>query len=119
MSFTSIYSIDFDQIKLVDKDIVSNDQYGGLIIENDGYFTNSEQFLFFEDNSGVELCITYTISVSGIVDYDPGDYYTPPYSDVDIKDVYIEIDSFTINDTEVKLNKELTEVLAKKVKSII
>lgn len=114
--------IKFQNLKVSDKDIISNDYFADLILENEGSFTKDGQIIWFKsDDLGedVEVSVEYEIYVSGSVDYDPGDYWTPPYTDVDINDIDIEINSVCIDDIELELTKEIKTILLAKIKQEI
>jgi hypothetical protein len=113
------YLINFQNLKVSDKDIVNNNDFEELILENEGSFTRDDQVIWFKsDDLGedVEVSVEYEIYVSGSVDYDPGDYWTPPYTDVDINDIDIEIKSVYIDDIELELTKEIETILLNKIK---
>lgn len=111
----TIYSINFQELELVDKDIITNEDFENLIVENEGLFTRDNQTIWFK-NGDIEISVEYEICVSGSVDYDPGDYWTPPYSDVDINDVDIEIKSVYVDDIELELTNEIEMILLTKIK---
>lgn len=111
----TIYSINFQELELVDKDIITNEDFDNLIVENEGLFTRDNQTIWFKNND-IEISVEYEIYVSGSVDHDPGDYWTPPYTDVDINDIDIEIKSVYIDDIELELTKEIETILLTKIK---
>lgn len=113
------YLINFQNLKVSDKDIVNNNDFEELILENEGSFTRDDQVIWFKsDDLGedVEVSVEYEIYVSGSVDHDPGDYWTPPYTDVDINDIDIEIKSVYIDDIDLELTKEIETILLTKIK---
>ena len=89
---------------MTDGDYTKAEDWEELICENEGSFSKDEEYMIFDSN-GIEIVINYEISVSGRVDYDPGDYYTPPYSDFDITYEDIFISSVTIDGYELELSK--------------
>lgn len=111
----TIYSINFQELELVDKDIITNEDFDNLIIENEGLFTRDNQTIWFKNND-IEISVEYEIYVSGSIDHDPEDYWTPPYTDVDINDIDIEIKSVYIDDIEIELTKEIENILLSKIK---
>lgn len=113
------YLINFQNLEVSDKDIVSNDDFTDLILENEGSFTKDGQIIWFKSDEldkDVEVSVEYEIYVSGSVDHDPGDYWTPPYTDLDINDIDIEIKSVYIDDIELELTKEIKTILLTKIK---
>jgi hypothetical protein len=85
MNFISTYNLNNRNLELVDYDCAKSNSWNDLICENEGSFSREDEFLAFDMN-GIELVIFYDLSVSGKIDYDPGDYYTPSYTDVEITD---------------------------------
>lgn len=117
MNFINTYTIDFQQLDNVNyKDI--QDDWDNLICENEGSFSREDQVISF-DVDGNELVVCFELNVSGRVDYDPGDYWTPSYTDVDITDVDIYISNVYLNDYDLPLDKETTRLLEKKILKMI
>jgi hypothetical protein len=114
MTFISTYSVNLNNLKIIDKEVVGD--WEDLICENEGSFTRDCQYMIF-DCDGVEVNVNFELSVSGRVDHDPGDYWTPPYTDVDITDFDITITDFYIDDYDVELTKEMKRLLEKVVKN--
>lgn len=114
MTFISTYSVNLNNLKIKDKDVV--DDWEDLICENEGSFTRDYQYMIF-DCDGIEVNVNFDLYVSGRVDYDPGDYWTPPYTDVDITDFDVTITEVYIDDYEVELTKEMKLTLEKVVKN--
>jgi hypothetical protein len=69
------------------------------------------------DCDGIEVNVNFELYVSGRVDHDPGDYWTPPYTDVDITDFDVTITEVYIDDYDVELTKEMKRTLEKVVKN--
>jgi len=65
---------------------------------------------------GLDLVIVYDLDVSGRIEYDPGDYYTPPYSDCEITDETIDVTEVTLDDYNIELTKELKTLFSEVVK---
>jgi hypothetical protein len=113
MSFISTYSVNLNNLIITDKEVVGD--WEDLICEN-GSFTKDCQYMIF-DCDGVEVNINFELCVNGRVDHDPGDYWTPPYTDVDITDFYVTITDVYIDDYDVELTKEMKKMLEKVVES--
>lgn len=116
------YSINFENLKVVEKDILDNNDFVDLILENEGSFTKDEQIIWFKSDElgdDVDISVEYEVCVSGSVDYDPGDYWTPPYTDVDINEIDIDIKTVYIDDIEFELTPEIEKLLLDKIKSEI
>lgn len=118
-NFISTYSLNFDdlKVKLDECEFTKNDCWDELICENEGSFGEDGIIIF--DLNGIEAYVNFKFYVDGIVSHDPGDYWTPPYTDVDINGVDIEIEEFYIDDIEVKLTKEMIKALTEKVEKVI
>jgi len=99
-NFISTYSLDLSNIKIVDGDYTKTEDWEELICENEGRFSREGEFMAFEVD-GLDLVISYELEVSGITEYDPGDYYTPPYSDFQITDETIYVTDVTLNDYDI------------------
>ena len=115
--YTYTFNIN-DLTNLVDYDCVKSDSFEELICENEGHFSREGEFLAFDLN-GVELVIFYDLDVSGRIDYDPGDYYNPPYSDFEITDETIDVTQVTLDEHEFELTKELKLMFSEVVKKHI
>lgn len=117
MDFIKTYTINFGNLKnIIDKDVAED--WDDLICENDGYFTREDQFISF-DVDGNELVVCFELGVSGTVDYDPGDYWNPSYTDVDITDIDVCVSDIYFNDYDLYLDKDIIGFLEGKIKDII
>ena len=115
-NFISTYSLDINEIKVVmDSDCKKSDEWEELICENEGHFSREGEFMIFEVD-GLDLVITYDLDVSGRVEYDPGDYYNPPYSDFEITDESIDVTEVTLDDYNIELTKELKLLFSEVIK---
>jgi hypothetical protein len=54
--------------------------------------------------------------VSGRIEYDPGDYYNPPYSDCEITYEDIDVTEVTLDDYNIELTKELKVLFSEVIK---
>jgi hypothetical protein len=68
------------------------------------------------DVDGLDLLIIYDIEVSGRIDYDPGDYFTPPYSDYEITYEAIDVTEVILDDYNIELTKELKKLFSEVIK---
>jgi hypothetical protein len=113
--FISTYSLNFDNLKTSES--IDKSDWDSLLCENEGYFTADYDLMFNVD--GLEVYIDFTVSVRGYVSYDPGDYWTPPYSETEINDIDIEINNVVIDEYDLELNKELKSLFISKLNSLI
>ena len=93
-------------------DFVKSDEMESLILENNGSFIRDCQFMTF-DYMGMEVVVGFELTVSGTHSFDPGDYYTPPYSECDIDDIDVYITDLYVDEYEVELTKEIKDILMK------
>ena len=115
-NFISTYSLNPSNInRLVDFDCKKSDEWEELICENEGHFSRESEFMAFEVD-GFNLVITYDLSVSGRIEYDPGDYYNPPYSDCEITYEDIDVTEVTLDDYNIELTKELKLLFSEVIK---
>jgi len=115
MNFISTYTIDTNNLTLCDSDCTKSNEWEELICENEGHFSREGEYLSFDVN-GFELLIFYDLDVSGNIDHDPGDYYNPPYTDVDITDESIDVTQVTLDEYDIELTKELRLLFSEVVK---
>lgn len=110
------YLLDPSKINnLIDTDCSKKDDWEELICENEGRFSREGEFMAFEVD-GLDLVIVYDLDVSGRIEYDPGDYYTPPYSDCEITDETIDVTEVTLDDYNIELTKELKKLFSEVIK---
>lgn len=107
-------TLTLEKLNLVDGDFIKSEDWFDLICE-DGGFTAKNQYITFNSN-GNEVVVDFDLSVSGKVTHDRGDYWTPPYTDVDIKEIDLDILSVHINDWEVELNGAIETWLVSEIK---
>ena len=110
------YLLDPSKINnLIDTDCSKKEDWEELICENEGRFSREGEFMAFEVD-GLDLVIVYDLDVSGRIEYDPGDYYTPPYSDCEITNESIDVTEVTLDDYNIELTKELKKLFSEVVK---
>lgn len=110
------YLLDTSKINnLVDSDCKKSDEWEELIYENEGHFSREGEFMLF-DVDGLDLLINYDIEVSGRIDYDPGDYFTPPCSDYKITYEAIDVTEVILDDYNIELTKELKKLFSEVIK---
>ena len=109
--------INLNNLKLKDSDFTKSDDWDDLILENGG-IREENQFMIFESD-GSEVIVSFDLCVSGKIYRDSGDYLNPPYTDVEITDIDIDIVSVTINEYEVELTKESEVDLEQEIKKYL
>lgn len=114
-SFISTYSINLNNLKLKEKDVFPVENWSELVCE-EGSFTKDYQYMVF-DCDGVEVAVNFQLSVYGHVSHDPGDYWTPPYTEVEIADYDIIIEDVNIDEFDAELNEETLKTLIRVVKN--
>jgi hypothetical protein len=109
--------INLNKLKLKDSDFIKSSDWEDLIIENDGV-RGENQFMVFESD-GSEVIVNFDLCVSGRIYRDSGDYLNPPYTDVEITDIDVDITSLTVDEYEVKLTKEFEANLELEIKKYL
>ena len=110
------YLLDLSKINnLIDTDCSKTEDWEELICENEGHFSREGEFMMFEVD-GLDLVISYDLEVSGRIEYDPGDYWNPPYSDFEITNESIDVTEVTLDDHNIELTKELKQLFSEVVK---
>ncbi len=110
------YLLDPSKINnLIDTDCSKKDDWEELICENEGRFSREGEFMAFEVD-GLDLVISYDLEVSGRIEYDPGDYWNPPYSDFEITNESIDVTEVTLDDYNIELTKELKHLFSEVIK---
>lgn len=114
------YLLDFDTLKLNDEysEYLTSDQWEEEVCENEGSISE-EGMIVFKDSNGLECYANFKLCVSGTIDHDPGDYWTPPYTDVEIDDVEIDVSEFYLDDVLVDLTTEMRKALTDKIYKLI
>lgn len=118
MNTFSTYSIDFTNLTVKHKDVVSGDDWSDLICENDGQFMRDDQYICFDSN-GIDVVVDFSLEVGGYVSHSRGDYWTPSYTEVEIDNVDISIKSLHIDEYEVELNSNLIDIIKVEIKKQI
>ncbi len=116
-SSNSQYTLNLNDLVVKEKEIVSD--WEELICESeDGYFTHDGQYILF-DMGGIEVLISFELTVRGRVTSDSGDYWTPPSCEVDIVNVEVDVTDFYVDDIDVQLDKDLSKTLESLVKKYL
>jgi hypothetical protein len=89
------------------------------IYEGEGSCSLSDQIAFFQITEDSELSVDFDVYATGRIHEDKGDYWTPPYCDIEVDDVDITINEVYINGDEFKLNKESIIALQNLIKDKI
>jgi hypothetical protein len=111
--FISTYSIDFNDLKLS----IDTSDWESLLLDNDGSFMRNYEFLI--NINGVEVYLDSQISVSGVVRFDRGDYWTTASSDIKINSIDVDIKDLFVDEYEVELSKDLRLLLESKLNNLI
>jgi len=111
------YSLKLNNLKLQDGDYVKSSNWDEKIYESGG-FSRDDQFMVFNCD-GIEVVVDFELTVAGRVSYDPGDYWTPPYTDIDFTDIEVKVKSLVVDEWEVELTKEIEDFLVKEIKNYL
>ena len=109
------FTLDYKNMTFKHGDFVKSDRWDEYICESGGLHRDCQYMAFEYD--GVEVCVTFELTVSGTHSFDAGDWNTPPYSECEISDVEIDITEVTINEYSVELTNELRDIFSKIVES--
>jgi hypothetical protein len=97
--------------KLIDTDITSQSDWD----LSEGYL-NQEGFMGFEIGEDT-LDVNVEVSVYGYEEYDPGDYWTPPYGSTEVESIDITINEVFLNGDEIEVSDDFKRELVKLVES--
>jgi hypothetical protein len=113
-NLTKTYTLNFDNLSLQHGDFLKKDDWFDQISEYGGY-SNDCQYMAFKCGD-VEVVVDFELTFSGCVHYDAGDWYTPPYSEVEYRDVTIDVTALHVDEWEVELTKDMKSILAVEIK---
>jgi hypothetical protein len=108
--------IDFDNLVLTDSDVFGD--WESLIDENDGYYSQDSQTLFF-DFKGIEVIIGFDLAIRGSSWYTPASYMQPAEGETEITDIDIDVNYLWIGDDEVLIDNDLKKTLTGVVKKYV
>lgn len=91
-----------DTLKFVDGNFISSDSFADMVYENEGSFTENDQYMSFEYGDA-EVTVNYELYVDGTIEEESGDWWTPGSCEVFVTDTDITI-------TEVFVDGVLTNV---------
>jgi hypothetical protein len=97
--------------KLIDSSVKSQSDWD----LSEGSLTDSG-FMGFEIGEDT-LDVDLEITVYGYEEYDPGDYWTPPYGSTEIEDIDINIESVYLNGDEISVSDDFKLELVKLIES--
>ena len=95
----------FDNLKFIDGDFLTTESLADMIYENEGSFTQKNQFMSF-DVDGKDVTVNYEVYVEGTIEEESGDYWTPGSCDVELTDVDVTINEVFIDGELVSLDTE-------------
>ena len=95
----------FDNLKFIDGDFLTTESLTDMIYENEGSFTQKNQFMSF-DVDGKDVTVNYEVYVEGTIEEESGDYWTPGSCDVELTDVDVTINEVFIDGELVSLDPE-------------
>ena len=110
--------INIDNLKFVDGDFLNSESLSDKLYENEGSFTETNQVITFEDNDK-ELTINFEVYVDGIIDEDPGDYWTPPSCEVEVRTTEITINDVILDGELIQVDNDFISKLEKLIEERI
>lgn len=107
-------TLTLENLNLIDRSFIKSEDWFDIIFE-DGGFTAKNQYITFNSNEN-ELVVDFDLSVSGKVTHDRGDYWNPPFTDVEVSSIDVDILTVYINDWELELNESIENWLVSEIK---
>jgi hypothetical protein len=100
-----------NEAKLIENTAPSESSWDELLEEHEGCFTESGEIFFKIGQDTLDM--DFEICVTGHCEYDPGDYWTAPYSETVIEDIDIQIETVFLNGDEIQVSDEFKSELVK------
>lgn len=117
-SLMNLFPEDVRKYTIVDGDYTPSRHFEDLVIEYEGNFQSEDECVFLLCE-GIEVQVTYCLSISGHNQYDPGEWDQAPYNHTEIDDVEIVIVSISVEDDVMYPTKVLNEHFVKVIKHVI
>jgi hypothetical protein len=104
-----------NNLKFVDGNFINSNDFTDMIYDNEGSFTEKEQSMSFDANDK-EIIVNYELYVSGSINEESGDYWTPGSCEVDVTEVDVTISEVFIDGLLTDLQSQELEVIEKLIK---
>ena len=104
--------------KLISGDYLPSSEFENRIFDGEGSSSETDQFIELSCD-GFNIVVTYDLFIDGSISYSRGDYWTPGYNEVSVGNFDVTINSIEIDEYEVELTKEISQIFEKIVKRLI
>lgn len=108
-------SIDTQKLIIVDREVFAD--WENLIVENDGDYSQSEQWINFKFGPHT-IDISFNLRIIGHHWYVPESYLQPSEGEVHITDVDVTISDFTIDDEKID-NREVIQHMEESISKLL
>ena len=108
-------SIDTQKLTIVEKEVFGD--WENLIVENDGDYSQSEQWINFQLGD-YSIDVTFRLRITGDFYYLPESYLQPSEGEVNILSVEVLIEDFTINSEKIT-NREVISDMEKSISELL
>lgn len=106
-------------VEVIEGDYIHSSGWADEMASTGSTYLNLEKSWIVLKSNGFEITIDFDLCVSGWEESDSGDYYTPPYSQINIDSVDITVLSVEIDGYSVELTKELSNKLEDLIDKLI
>jgi len=107
--------IDTQSLKIIDREVFGD--WENLIVENDGDYSQSEQWINFQLGD-YSIDITFRLRITGDFYYVPESYLQPSEGEVNVLSVEVTIQDFTINFEKIT-NRELISDMEESISKLL
>jgi hypothetical protein len=105
-----------DTLKFVDGNFISFDSFSDMVYENEGSFTEKDQYMSFEYGES-DVTVNYELYVDGTIEEESGDWYTPGSCEVFITDTDITITEVFVDGVSTNVDAQDLMKLEKLIKN--
>lgn len=116
-NLTETYSLNFNNLQFLHGDFLKSEDWSEKIYENGGY-SNDCQYMTFSCGEN-EVIVDFEFNLSGYHSFDPGDWYTAPYSETEVTDVDVQVTKLHVGEWEVELNNDLKKLFEVEIKKYL
>ena len=105
-----------DTLKFVDGNFISFDSFSDMVYENEGSFTEKDQYMSFEYGES-DVTVNYELYVDGTIEEESGDWYTPGSCEVFVTDTDITITEVFVDGVSTNVDAQDLMKLEKLIKN--
>ena len=104
--------------RLITGDYLPSSEFENRVFDGEGSSSETDQFIELNCD-GFNILVIYDLYIDGSISYSRGDYWTPNCTEVDVTTVDVAIKSIEIDEYDVELTKEISEIFENIVKQLI